>query len=302
MLSAINSCMGKTSSIAVNQTDLARYARTPDAPFLSQLLSLPIGNTLCATLGIFATSAMQQAWDVTLWNPWDLCSAILDRHWNSGSRAAIAFASIAWMLSIFASCMGVDVFPFGVDACSLFPRWLNIRRGMYLCYAIGLLIFPWKILQSSTTFLRFLGGYSIFLAPLVGIYITDYFVVRRGNIWPNDLYTSEKGGRYYYSHGVNWRNAVAFTVTVVLLVPGFAAQFGHEVGLEWERLYSLGWILGCTFSSVIYFGLAMVGDFCKTERAMRFEESYDTLGMFCEEEVEILEGLAAERDREKVLE
>jgi NCS1 family nucleobase:cation symporter-1 len=302
MLSAINSCMGKTSSIAVNQTDLARYARTPDAPFLSQLLSLPIGNTLCATLGIFATSAMQQAWDVTLWNPWDLCSAILDRHWNSGSRAAIAFASIAWMLSIFASCMGVDVFPFGVDACSLFPRWLNIRRGMYLCYAIGLLIFPWKILQSSTTFLRFLGGYSIFLAPLVGIYITDYFVVRRGNIWPNDLYTSEKGGRYYYSHGVNWRNAVAFTVTVVLLVPGFAAQFGHEVGLGWERLYSLGWILGCTFSSVIYFGLAMVGDFCKTERAMRFEESYDTLGMFCEEEVEVLEGLAAERDREKVLE
>jgi NCS1 family nucleobase:cation symporter-1 len=67
-------------------------------------------------------------------------------------------------------------------------------------------------------------------------------------------------------------------------------------------LYSLGWILGCTFSSVIYFGLAMVGDFCKTERAMRFEESYDTLGMFCEEEVEVLEGLAAERDREKVLE
>jgi NCS1 family nucleobase:cation symporter-1 len=154
-------------------------------------------------------------------------------------------------------------------------------------------------LQSSTTFLRFLGGYSIFLAPLVGIYITDYFVVRRGNIWPNDLYTSEKGGRYYYSHGVNWRNAVAFMVTVVLFVPGFAAQFGHEVGLGWERLYSLGWILGCTFSSVIYFGLAMCGDFCKTERAMRFEESYDALGMFCEE-VEV-EGLAAERDREKVL-
>lgn len=295
MLSAVNSCMGKTSSIAVNQTDLARYARTPKAPFLSQLISLPIGNTLCATLGIFATSATQQAWGVTLWNPWDLCSAILDRHWNSGSRCAIAFASLAWMLSIFASCMGVDVFPFGVDATALLPRWLNIRRGMYLCYTIGLIIFPWKILQSSTTFLRFLGGYSIFLAPLVGIYITDYFVVRRGNIFPSDLYTSKKGGRYYYTHGLNWRNAVAFTVTVIVLVPGFAAQFGHEVGIGWERIYSLGWILGCTSSSVIYFGLAMIGDFAKEERAMHFEESYDRLGMFCEEEevVEssIIEGL-----------
>jgi nucleobase:cation symporter-1, NCS1 family len=51
MLSAINSCMGKTSTQAVNQTDLARYARTAQAPFWSQLIALPIGNTLCATLG-----------------------------------------------------------------------------------------------------------------------------------------------------------------------------------------------------------------------------------------------------------
>ena len=282
MLSAINSCMGKTSSIAVNQTDLARYARTPNAPFLSQLISLPIGNTLCATLGIFATSSIQRAWGVTLWNPWDLSNEILDRHWNSGARAAIAFASIAWMLSIFASCMGVDVFPFGVDITALFPRWLNIRRGMYICYTIGLIIFPWKILQSSTTFMRFLGGYSIFLAPLVGIYITDYFVVRKGNLWVEDLYRAEKAARYYYTWGLNWRNAVAFTITVILLVPGFAAQFGHEVGIGWERLYSLGWVMGCTFSSIIYYGLAMLGDFCKEERGMKFEESYDTQGMFTE--------------------
>ncbi|ORY01441.1 permease for cytosine/purines, uracil, thiamine, allantoin-domain-containing protein [Clohesyomyces aquaticus] len=123
MLSAINSCMGKMSSIAVNQTDLARYARSPNTPVWSQLLSLPIGNTLCAALGIFA------------------------------------------------SCMGVDVFPFSVDVTSFFPRWINIRRGMYLCYIIGLLIFPWKILQSSTTSLRFLGGYSVFFgAPCGDLY------------------------------------------------------------------------------------------------------------------------------------
>ena len=56
MLSAINSCMGKTSTQAVNQTDLSRYARTATAPFWSQLIALPFGNTLCAALGIFATS------------------------------------------------------------------------------------------------------------------------------------------------------------------------------------------------------------------------------------------------------
>lgn len=294
MLSAINSCMGKTSSIAVNQTDLARYARTPNAPFLSQLISLPIGNTLCATLGIFATSSTQRAWGITLWNPWDLCDEILDRHWNAGARAAIAFASMGWMLSIFASCMGVDVFPFGVDVTAFFPRWLNIRRGMYLCYLIGLVIFPWKILQSSTTFLRFLGGYSIFLAPLVGIFITDYFVVRRGNLWAAELYRAQKGAAYWYTGGVNWRNAVAFTVTCVFLIPGFAAQFGHEVGVGWERLYSLGWVVGCAMSSVVYFGLCMIGDFCRRERKMGFEEAYDVQGLFVGEAV--VEGVSVENE------
>ncbi|KAF2679127.1 uracil permease-like protein [Lentithecium fluviatile CBS 122367] len=280
MLSAINACMGKTSSIAVNQTDLARYARTPRAPFLSQLISLPIGNTLCAALGIFATSATQRAWGVTLWNPWDLCNEILDRHWGAGARAGIAVASTGWMLSIFASCMGVDVFPFGVDVTAFFPRWLNIRRGMYVCYLLGLVIFPWKILQTSTTFLRFLGGYSIFLAPLVGIYITDYFVVRRGNLWVEDLYMARSGKAYYYTWGVNWRNAVAFTVT-----------FRHEVGVGWERLYSLGWVLGCTISSVLYFGLCMGGGFCKKERGMRFEQAYEVQGMFLGEREGPVEGL-----------
>ena len=59
-----------------------------------------------------------------------------------------------------------------------------------------------------------------------------------------------------------------------------AAQFGQNVGVGWERLYSLGWVLGCTISSVLYFGLCMIGDFCKKERGMKFEESYELQGMF----------------------
>lgn len=298
MLSAINSCMGKTSTQAVNQTDLARYARTANAPFLSQLIALPVGNTLCATLGIFATSAIQQAWGVTLWNPWDLCTEILDRHWNSGARAAICFASMGWILSIYASNLGVNLFPFGADVTAILPRFLNIRRGMYLCYCLGLLIFPWKILKSSTTFMRFLGGYSIFLAPLVGIFITDYFVVRRGNIWAEDLFQPKKGTAYWYHGGTNWRCIAAFLTTVVILVPGFAAQFGHDVGVGWARIYSLGWVLGCAISSVVYWCLCQLGDFCKKERAMGFEESYDVQRMFSEDLA--VEGVSVEVEEKGV--
>ncbi|KAI9739697.1 MAG: hypothetical protein M1834_006416 [Cirrosporium novae-zelandiae] len=282
MLSAINSCMGKTSASVANQTDLSRYARTPRAPFWSQLIAIPIGNTLCATLGIFATSATHRAWGVLIWNPWDLCDYILTLHWTAGARTGIALVCMGFMLSTFASNLGVNVIPWGADAMVVCPRFINIKRGMYICYALGMVICPWKILKSATTFLRFLGGYSIFLAPIVGIFITDYYVIRRGNIWTSDLYTPTKGTSYWYHHGISWRAFTAFVIGIVLPIPGFAAEFGHEVPVVWEHIYSLGWILGCIISSVAYYGLCQIGggNFAKGERELGFEEAYDLQELF----------------------
>jgi NCS1 family nucleobase:cation symporter-1 len=77
---------------------------------------------------------------------------------------------------------------------SFFPLFLNIKRGMYLAYFLGICICPWKILLSASTFLAFLGGYSIFLGPFLGIFIIDYFIICRGNIFVDDLFTPN--GRY----------------------------------------------------------------------------------------------------------
>jgi len=274
MLSGINSTMGKTASNIVNQPDLARYARTRSAPLWSQLLALPIGNTLCATLGIFGTSAIKQAWDLekAIWNPWDLSNAILAHYWGPGARAGIAFVSMGFLFSIMASNLGVNVIPWGADISTYLPRFLNIRRGMFLSYIFGLVICPWKILTSATSFLRFLGGYSIFLGPFVGIFLTDYLVVRRGNIWVGELYSANPRGRYWYTCGVNWRACVAYTVAVVLPIPGFATLFGHDLSPAWLKIYQIGWILTCVVSSVVYFLCSFVGDFVEEERAMKFEE------------------------------
>jgi len=160
MLSGINSTMGKTASNTVNQPDLARYARTRNAPLWSQLIALPVGNTLCATLGIFATSAIKQAWNLktAIWNPWDLSNFILAHYWSAGTRAAIAVVSLGFLFSILASNLGANVIPWGADISTYFPRFLNIRRGMFLGYCLAICICPWQILTSATSFLRFLGG------------------------------------------------------------------------------------------------------------------------------------------------
>jgi nucleobase:cation symporter-1, NCS1 family len=162
-----------------------------------------------------------------------------------------------------------NVIPWGADSTVLLPRFINIKRGMYISYVLGLIIFPWRILRSATTFLQFLGGYSIFLGPFVGIFLTDYLVCRRGNIYLQDLYTPE--GRYWYRHGIHWRAVVAYIVAVVLPIPGFARTFDIDVPVEMLRIYQVGWLFTCVLSSIIYWGLSLVGDFAVHERDMTFE-------------------------------
>lgn len=111
---------------------------------------------------------------------------------------------------------GANVIPFGADFMSLFPRWLDIKRAMWVCYVLAICICPWYILASSSGFLRFLNGYSIFLGPFLGMALTDYLVVRKGNIFVGDLFKEK--GRYWYHQGVAWRPIVTYILSVAFVV------------------------------------------------------------------------------------
>ena len=126
-----------------------------------------------ACFGIFATSSVNQAWGILTWNPWDLSNAILDQHWTAGARTGIFFVSFGFTLSIFTSNMSANVIPFGADLAGIIPRWMSINRGEVLAYCLGLVINPWYILASASTFLTFLSGYSIFMGSIVGTSVAD---------------------------------------------------------------------------------------------------------------------------------
>ena len=55
IISQFNSVMGANSALLVTIPDLARYSKTRNAQLWGQLISLPIGQTLCAAFGIIST-------------------------------------------------------------------------------------------------------------------------------------------------------------------------------------------------------------------------------------------------------
>jgi NCS1 family nucleobase:cation symporter-1 len=98
----------------------------------------------------------------------------------------------------------------GCDLTALFPRYINIRRGGYVAAVVGICMNPWLLYTSSATFTNYLGAYGVLLSCIAGPMITDYWLVRRGHIRVNDLYSLEKSGWYHYTYGVNWRAYAAY--------------------------------------------------------------------------------------------
>ena len=82
---------------------------------------------------------------------------------------------------------------------------------------------PWNILASAEALLNFMDGYTIWLAPISGILLADYWIVHKQVLSVEDMYHPE--GIYRYNKwGMNWRAAVAFVVGFGPLLPGFAAS------------------------------------------------------------------------------
>ncbi|KAH9908847.1 NCS1 nucleoside transporter [Xylariomycetidae sp. FL2044] len=254
-LSAMTSVTGTWSTLAVNIPDFTRYATTTKGQYI-QLPAMPIIFTVCGVLGIITTSASKVFTGEYLWNPLEIIAIWLD--YGAGGRCAAFFAALAWYVAQVGTNITANSISAANDLTVLFPRWVNIKRGCMIAAVIaGWVLVPWKILTSAQTFLAFMGGYAVFLGPMAGMMVADYWIVKKKHVDIPGLYNPD--GRYSYVAGCNWRAAVAFIVPVAPLLPGLALSIsGAEVvhindGVT--NLYTFNWLFGFTTSIVLYTGL-----------------------------------------------
>ncbi|EPE04415.1 allantoin transport [Ophiostoma piceae UAMH 11346] len=252
MLNGINSCLGVTSALLVNQPDLTRYVcRTKDAGW-RQAFSIFASKTLIFFFGIGSTAAVQGRFGQAYWNQWDLLNAILDRFWGPGARAGCFFASVGFSLSVLGVNIGCNAIPFGADITGLLPRIFKIVRGQLFCGLISLAIVPWKLLTDGSGFITFLGSYNIFIAPICGIVLVDYYFIKRGNIHVPSLFNPQAGSLYYYTKGWNLKALVSWVCAATFGIPGLIGSYHPDaVGTSATHIYKMGWII--TFASAIAF-------------------------------------------------
>ncbi|KAF2222329.1 putative uridine permease Fui1 [Elsinoe ampelina] len=262
IIAGIMSAVSNFATLIVNDPDFSRFATETSDAFLPQLLSIPISFGLTSFVGIMVGSASAVIFPNSgpTWNPLELMRKFLDGGdlyplGSSGDRAGVFFIAAAFVLAQLGTNIAANSISAGTDLTALFPRFINIRRGGYICALVGLVICPWQFLTSASNFTTYLSAYSVFLSSIAGPMITDYFLVRKGYLQIRDLYSADPHGPYYATYGCQWRGYAAYICGILINVVGFAGAVGTEVPIGATYVYRLNFFTGFIVSSGVYWGL-----------------------------------------------
>ncbi|KAK8108786.1 permease for cytosine/purines- uracil- thiamine- allantoin-domain-containing protein [Apiospora sp. TS-2023a] len=259
MIQAINSVMGALCPILINQPDVARYATSFSQATWSQSTGILVSKLIVMFVSCATTSATTGILGQSHWNVWDLYDALLTEFWSPGARAGLFFAAFGMVLATIATNAGSNSLPVGADGSGLLPRYLTIVRGQVLCAVLAPLCVPWKIISSASTFLTFLGSYTVFLMPVCGVMVVDYWLLRRGNLHVPSLYTKEAGTPYAYYHGWNPRAVAAWVAGVAFTVHGIAGSLDPAaVNQASKNMYKLGFLLSFSMGAGVYYVLSLI--------------------------------------------
>ncbi|KAG9521460.1 allantoin, partial [Aureobasidium melanogenum] len=305
MISAINSVMGALAPVLINQPDIARYGHSYRDVTWSQGIGILISKVLVMFISTATTAAATGVLGKSFWNVWDLYGAILDQYWTPAARAGMVFASFGMILAVLVTNAGSNSLPVGADLTGIWPRWLTIVRGQVICAVLAPLLVPWKIIASATSFLTFLGSYTVFLMPICACMIVDYWVVRRGNIHVPSLYVCSPESPYTYYKGWNLRMLAAWVAGVAFVIHGIAGSLDPDsVNQASKNMYKLGFILSFCMGGLVYYTLCLIWPVQVlprgTEKALMFEELAANEGFFDHENVGTIIGVLEGEDADNV--
>ncbi|QLG75106.1 hypothetical protein HG535_0H04330 [Zygotorulaspora mrakii] len=248
-LSGLYSNIGTWATMGVNSPDFTRYAKRNSSQYITVFV-MPCMACLMTFLGVVTARASRVLYGTMMWSP-----MLLVNQWtSSGGRAAAFFCAVAWLIAQIGVNIAGNSVAAANDMNSLWPKYINIRRGQIITAVIGsYALVPWKIMESGQSFLSFMSGYTIWLGPITGILICDFFFIHKCkyNVW--EMY-KPKGIYRYGKLGINWCAFVAFTIGWVPLLPGLLPSVSSSYSMPEgvNHLYALGYFYGVLAPGVVY--------------------------------------------------
>lgn len=212
---AVMALLGGWATLAVSIQDIVRnceyseadvkstYIKANSKWFYAQWIGAVPAGVLFGTIGAVSMALTGE------WNP----VMVISKTFVDAPMVTI-IAQFFVFLATWTTNPAANLLNPAYTMCNLFPGKINYFKGVVIAGLLGLVIQPWKL---SGDLLTIMSLISAGLAPVAGILICDYLVLRKRKININALYNSD--GYYKYWNGINPAALISYIIGVICSIP-----------------------------------------------------------------------------------
>jgi len=253
-LAVFSIMVGYFAAVVINFGDFARFVKNEDEMKKGNLWGL-VGNVIFFSfITLMITGGTIAIFGEYVANPTDMVAKVD----NIVLTIVAAFA-------FFAATVGINMvanfIPPAYDLANLMPSKINFRTGGLITAAFGFVIGGmWVAVITQMGLFPFVNTLGAILAPVFGIMITDYYIIKKQRLDIDDLFSDSPKGKYHYNGGFNGKGMLAWVLS------GYIA-----VGTVWPNILFLGmddffanlgggggyaWIIGASLGAVIHLAIS----------------------------------------------
>ncbi|MBM2291523.1 NCS1 family nucleobase:cation symporter-1 [Sulfitobacter pseudonitzschiae] len=230
------------AAVMINFSDFSRYAKDKPAMVLGNLAGLPFNMVLFSALALLTTAGAAVVYGEAIINPTEIVE-----------RTDSVLLSVIAAITFFAATVGINLVANFIPAvngiANLAPRKINFRMAGLITSGFAFVIGGlWTSFIANFGIGGFVNTLGATLAPIYGIMIVDYYVLRHQTLDVAGLY-DEVGGPYRFGNGWNAPAVVAFAIAAVF-----------SVATVWlpalVMLSGYAWVIGALIGGALYYILA----------------------------------------------
>jgi len=227
------------AAVVINFGDFARFVKNEKEMRKGNLWGLPGNIFLFSFIALMVTAGTVSVFGETLTNPTEMVARV-------GHLGLTIIAAFAFFAATIGINMVANFIPPAYDLANLIPSKINFRTGGLITSIVGFVIGAfWVSVISNIGMFPFVNTLGAILAPVYGIMIVDYYVIKNQRLDVNQLFSTKKGGKYYYNDGWNQKAFVAWAIAGVFSVltvwhPALSGLGGYA------------WIIGAALGTVLH--------------------------------------------------